>query len=205
MMGKLALLTSLVFSLFNFGCCFFFDGEVNLYGFSLFPSDRITATTTLTVSGRVHEPVPVAASTFTLASESPSRTMSVADSISSTDPSPGISGSSTPTWQPVAITLKKRPTPHWTYNITGTTAMSSSAKYSSYSTPTLTVGKAEFSTPEASDMGTSSFWKEQSTPTAITTLSNNTILSSNAEGPRSLLTFSAAMMFSVNLLTVILL
>jgi hypothetical protein len=54
-------------------------------------------------------------------------------------------------------------------------------------------------------MATSSFWKEQSTPTAITTLSNNTILSSNAEGSRSLLTFSAAVLFCVHLLTVVLL
>ncbi|EAL86738.1 uncharacterized protein AFUA_7G08390 [Aspergillus fumigatus Af293] len=195
--GNLALLTWLVFSFLNFGCCFFIDGELNIHGFSPYPGDRTTATTALTVSGRVHELVHATASTFTHTSASPSRTMYVADSISSTAPSLSISGASTLGWHPVAITLTKRPTPHWNYNISATTAARSSAKYSSSTTPTLTVSKAESSTHEASDTATSAFWKEQSTPTA---LSNNTMISSSADGSRSRLIFSAAMLFGANLL-----
>lgn len=205
MIGNPALLTWLVFFFLKFGCCFFIDGELNLYGFSPYPGDRTTATTTLTVSSRIQELAHVTVSTFMHTSASPSRTMSVADSITSAAPSPGISGASTLGWHPVAITLTKRPTPHWNYNVTGTTALSSSAKYSSSTTPTLTVGKAESSTGEASDMATSGFWKEQSTPTTITALSNKTMISSSADDSRSMLGFSAAMLFGVNLLAVVLL
>ncbi|KMK58483.1 hypothetical protein Y699_07710 [Aspergillus fumigatus Z5] len=172
MIGNLALLTWLVFSFLNFGCCFFIDGELNIHGFSPYPGDRTTATTALT-----HH-------------------------LPELSPSLSISGASTLGWHPVAITLTKRPTPHWNYNISATTAARSSAKYSSSTTPTLTVSKAESSTHEASDTATSAFWKEQSTPTA---LSNNTMISSSADGSRSRLIFSAAMLFGANLLIVVLL
>lgn len=200
MIGNLALLTWLVFSFLKFGSCFFIDGELNLYGFSPYPGDRTTETNTLTVS--VHGLVHATASTFTHTSAVPSRTLSVADSISSTAPSSSISGASSLGWHPVAITLTKKPTPHWNYNIT---VAKSSAKYSSSTTPTLTVSTAESSTREASDMETSGFWQEQSTPTTITALSNNTMISSSADGSRSPLIFSAVMLFGVNLLTGVLL
>lgn len=199
MIGSYALLVWLAFPFLNVGSCFLIEGELNVYGFSPYPSDRSTAITTLTFGDKVHEPGDTTADIFTQESASSSRTMSVAYPTSSTYPSPSIGIASTPAGHSVAITLTKRPTLHWTHNKTGITPAQSPTKYFSSITPTLTMSKEKTSTPEVSHI-TSSPWQGQSTPTAITTLSNNAMLASNADGSRPLPLLSVVIVFGFNLL-----